>query len=62
MASLRIGSLTGSIQSKPNYPLFTMSNSASFIALLVYVDDIPIANNEWYAFCEFTKEVPKWSI
>jgi hypothetical protein len=35
----------GFIQSKSNYSLFTRTQGTTFIALLVYVDDILIASN-----------------
>lgn len=36
----------GFIQSKADYSLFNRSQGSTFIALLVYVDDILIANND----------------
>ena len=44
--------LLGSTQSKANYSLFTKKNSTSFIALLVYVDDILIASDNKQAVDE----------
>jgi hypothetical protein len=36
----------GFIQSKADYSFFTRTNGSSFIALLVYVDDIILASND----------------
>ena len=44
--------LLGFTQSKANYSLFTKKNSTSFIALLVYVDDILIASDNKQAVDE----------
>ena len=44
--------LLGSTQSKANYSLFTKKNSTSFIALLVYVDDILIISDNKQAVDE----------
>jgi hypothetical protein len=39
----------GFIQSKADYSLFTRTHGTSFIALLIYVDDIAIASNDLVA-------------
>jgi len=43
----------GFIQSKANYSLFTKTVDSSFIALLVYVDDIVLASNDSKIIDEF---------
>jgi len=44
----------GFIQSKSDYSLFTRLQGSSFIALLVYVDDIVLAGNDSEALSTFT--------
>lgn len=41
-------------QSKSDYSLFTRTQGSSFIALLVYVDDIVIASNDSAAITQLT--------
>jgi hypothetical protein len=45
----------GFIQSKSDYSLFTRLDGSSFIALLVYVDDIVLAGNDAKAISVFTQ-------
>jgi hypothetical protein len=45
----------GFIQSKSDYSLFTRLEGSSFLALLVYVDDIVLAGNDVEAISSFTK-------
>jgi hypothetical protein len=45
----------GFIQSKSEYSLFTRLDGSSFLALLVYVDDIVLAGNDVEAISSFTK-------
>jgi hypothetical protein len=46
--------LLGFTQSKSDYSLFIKSHGSSFMALLVYVDDIVLASNDTHAIAEFT--------
>ena len=43
----------GFIQSKANYSLFTRLQGSSYIALLIYVDNVAIASNDFKAIFEF---------
>jgi hypothetical protein len=45
----------GFIQSKSDYSLFTRLDGSSFLALLVFVDDIVLAGNDVEAISSFTK-------
>jgi hypothetical protein len=46
--------LHGFTQSKADYSLSIKSHESSFMALLVYVDDIVLASNDTHAITEFT--------
>jgi len=45
----------GFLQSKSDYSLFTRSQGSSFIAFLIYVDDVIIASNNLAAVSDLTR-------